>query len=66
MDPYALMTPLLGFAVITAALPLAFAWLWHQQREPAAMWWAAACIIELEFLEGRKRLDVPFGSLIQY
>ena len=42
MDPYALMTPLLGFAVITAALPLAFAWLWRQQREPAVLWWAAA------------------------
>jgi len=26
----------------------------------------SACIIELEFLEGRKRLDVPFGSLVQY
>src|SRR5258708_39644284 len=36
------MTPLLGFAVITAALPLAFAWLWRQQREPAVLWWAAS------------------------
>ena len=27
---------------------------------------AAACIIELGFLEGRKRLDVPFASLIRY
>lgn len=27
---------------------------------------AAACLIELTFLEGRKRLDLPFGSLIQY
>jgi adenine phosphoribosyltransferase len=26
----------------------------------------AACIIELTFLEGRKRLDVPFRSLIAY
>ena len=26
----------------------------------------AACIIELSFLEGRKRLDVPFHSLIAY
>jgi adenine phosphoribosyltransferase len=26
----------------------------------------AACIIELTFLEGRKRLDVPFTSLISY
>ena len=26
----------------------------------------AACIIELTFLEGRKRLDVPFTSLIAY
>src|SRR5262245_60435930 len=36
------MTPMLGFAVITAALPFAFAWLWRQQREVAALWWAAA------------------------
>jgi adenine phosphoribosyltransferase len=27
---------------------------------------AAACIIELTFLEGRKRLDLPFESLIRY
>jgi adenine phosphoribosyltransferase len=27
---------------------------------------AAACIIELSFLNGRKRLDVPFHSLIAY
>jgi adenine phosphoribosyltransferase len=27
---------------------------------------AAACIIELSFLDGRKRLDVPFASLIKY
>jgi adenine phosphoribosyltransferase len=26
----------------------------------------AACIIELTFLEGRKRVDLPFGALIQY
>ena len=26
----------------------------------------AACIIELTFLEGRKRLDVPFNSLVAY
>ena len=26
----------------------------------------AACIIELGFLDGRKRLDVPFTSLIRY
>jgi adenine phosphoribosyltransferase len=26
----------------------------------------AACIIELGFLEGRKRLDVPFDSLVSY
>lgn len=26
----------------------------------------AACIIELTFLEGRKRLDVPVTSLVQY
>jgi len=26
----------------------------------------AACIIELTFLEGRKRLDVPFCSLVAY
>ncbi len=27
---------------------------------------AAACIIELSFLEGRKRLDVPFTSIVAY
>lgn len=27
---------------------------------------SAACIIELKFLEGRKRLPVPFDSLVQY
>lgn len=27
---------------------------------------AAACIIELTFLDGRKRLDLPFESLVQY
>ena len=27
---------------------------------------AAACIIELTFLEGRKRLPVPFESLVKY
>lgn len=27
---------------------------------------AAACIIELSFLNGRARLDIPFESLIQY
>ncbi len=26
----------------------------------------AACIIELEFLNGRKRIDVPFDSLVSY
>ena len=26
----------------------------------------AACIIELSFLEGRKRLDVPFNSVVAY
>ena len=26
----------------------------------------AACIIELTFLGGRKRLDVPFSSLVAY
>ena len=26
----------------------------------------AACIIELAFLEGRKRFDVPFGALLTY
>lgn len=26
----------------------------------------AACIIELTFLEGRKRLDLPFSALLQY
>ncbi|MGO8918431.1 MAG: adenine phosphoribosyltransferase [Stellaceae bacterium] len=27
---------------------------------------AAACIIELTFLDGRKRLDVPFTSVVNY
>jgi adenine phosphoribosyltransferase len=27
---------------------------------------AAACIIELAFLEGRKRIDVPFSSVVSY
>ncbi|HXY98680.1 MAG TPA: adenine phosphoribosyltransferase [Stellaceae bacterium] len=27
---------------------------------------AAACIIELSFLNGRKRLDVPFTSIVDY
>jgi hypothetical protein len=27
---------------------------------------AAACIIELTFLEGRKRLPIPFESLVRY
>ena len=27
---------------------------------------AGACIIELSFLKGRERLDMPFTSLIQY
>jgi adenine phosphoribosyltransferase len=27
---------------------------------------AAACIIELAFLDGRKRLDVPFASVVEY
>jgi adenine phosphoribosyltransferase len=27
---------------------------------------AAACIIELAFLEGRKRIDVPFTSVVSY
>ena len=27
---------------------------------------AAACIIELSFLKGRERLDIPFTSLVQY
>lgn len=27
---------------------------------------AAACIIELEFLKGRERLDVPFSSVLGY
>ena len=27
---------------------------------------AAACIIELSFLQGRSRLDVPFTSMVVY
>ena len=26
----------------------------------------AACIIELAFLDGRSKLDVPFSSLVSY
>lgn len=35
-------------------------------REMGGVVPAAACIIELSFLNGRKRLDVPFSSLIAY
>ena len=35
-------------------------------RKAGANVQAAACIIELTFLDGRKRLDVPFASLINY
>ncbi len=35
-------------------------------RKAGAEVQAAACIIELTFLDGRKRIDVPFGSLISY
>lgn len=35
-------------------------------RKAGAVVPAAACIIELSFLEGRKRLDVPFSSLVTY
>jgi len=27
---------------------------------------SAACIIELAFLKGRERLDVPFTSVVRY
>jgi len=27
---------------------------------------AAACIIELSFLKGRSRIDVPFTSMVAY
>ena len=27
---------------------------------------AAACIIELSFLDGRKNLDVPFSAVVSY
>jgi adenine phosphoribosyltransferase len=27
---------------------------------------AAACIIELAFLDGRAKLDVPFSSVVSY
>ena len=26
----------------------------------------AACIIELNFLDGRKRIDVPFSAVVSY
>ena len=35
-------------------------------RQSGAKVPAAACIIELTFLDGRKRLDVPCTTLIQY
>lgn len=35
-------------------------------REIGAEVVAAACIIELNFLEGRKRIDVPFSSILSY
>jgi len=35
-------------------------------RKAGAQGVGAACIIELTFLDGRSRLDVPFGSLIAY
>ncbi len=35
-------------------------------RQIGAVVPAAACIIELDFLEGRKRLDVPVASLLNY
>jgi adenine phosphoribosyltransferase len=35
-------------------------------REIGAEVVAATCIIELSFLEGRKRIDVPFSSILSY
>jgi adenine phosphoribosyltransferase len=35
-------------------------------REVGANVVAAACIIELKFLGGRKKLDVPFSSVVAY
>ncbi len=35
-------------------------------RKAGAVVPGAACIIELGFLDGRKRLDTPFASLVQY
>ncbi len=35
-------------------------------RKAGAQVLGAACIIELTFLDGRKRLDVPFEALLKY
>ena len=35
-------------------------------RQAGAVVPAAACLIELTFLNGRRRLDVPFESLVAY
>ncbi|MBI3454064.1 MAG: adenine phosphoribosyltransferase, partial [Rhodospirillales bacterium] len=35
-------------------------------RKAGAIVPAATCIIELAFLEGRRRLDVPFESIVKY
>jgi adenine phosphoribosyltransferase len=35
-------------------------------RQAGATVPAAACLIELTFLKGRERLDVPFEALLRY
>ena len=35
-------------------------------RKAGAQVMGAACIIELTFLDGRSRIDVPFSALISY
>jgi len=35
-------------------------------RQRGGMVTAAACIIELTFLQGRSRIDVPFASMVAY
>jgi adenine phosphoribosyltransferase len=35
-------------------------------RQVGAEVTAAACLIELAFLKGRDKLDVPFASLVSY
>ena len=53
-----LPSPLVAFAVMAAGVALL--------RQVGAEVPAAAALIELTFLNGRKKLDVPFQSLVAY